>query len=64
MIRSTCRWRLPAICAVLVGLQGCAAATVVRQPPDFEEDRRQRLLQTFQPETLAATPIVYSLRNE
>jgi len=39
--------RLAALCAVVMMLQGCAAATVVRTEPDFEEEQRQRLMQTF-----------------
>ena len=46
--------RLSVWLAVLVLLQGCAAATVVRQQPDFDEENRQRLLQTFHPETVAS----------
>ena len=47
MNQLTCGRRLAALCAVVVMVQGCAAATVVRTEPDFDEEQRQRLMQTF-----------------
>lgn len=47
MNQLTCGRRLAALCAVVVMVQGCAAATVVRKEPDFDEEKRQRLMQTF-----------------
>ena len=47
MNQLTCGRRLAALCAAVMMLQGCAAATVVRTEPDFEEEQRQRLMQTF-----------------
>ena len=47
MNQLTCGRRLAALCAVVVMVQGCAAATVVRKQPDFDEEKRQHLMQTF-----------------
>ncbi len=47
MNQLTCGRRLATLCAVVMMLQGCAAATVVRTEPDFEEEQRQRLMQIF-----------------
>ena len=47
MNQLTCGRRLTVLCAVMMVLQGCAAATVVRTEPDFDEEQRQRLMQTF-----------------
>ena len=47
MNQLTCGRRLAALCAVVMMLQGCAAATVVRTEPDFDEEQRQRLMQAF-----------------
>ena len=47
MNQFTCGRRLAALCAVVMMLQGCAAATVVRTEPDFDEEQRQRLMQAF-----------------
>lgn len=57
-------YRLTGLCVLVLTLHGCAAATVVRTPPDFDEENRQRLMQTFQPETVASLPIEWSTRTD
>ena len=39
--------RLSAWLAVLILLQGCAAATVIRKQPDFNDENNSRLQQMF-----------------
>ena len=46
--------RLPAWLAALVLLHGCAAATVIQKQPDFNDDNKRQLQQTFQIEKVAA----------
>ena len=46
-------YRVTGLLACLVLLHGCAAATVIRKQPDFDNERQQHLLQTFRPETVA-----------
>ena len=38
---------LVAAIAVVVLLQGCAAATVIREQPDFNDENQRRLQQSF-----------------
>ncbi|MGB5261087.1 MAG: hypothetical protein WBO34_11285 [Gammaproteobacteria bacterium] len=45
--------RLTGLCAVVLMLHGCAAATVIRKQPDFDDENQRRLLQTFQPGAVA-----------
>ena len=46
-------YRVTGLLACLVLLHGCAAATVIRKQPDFDNDQQQHLMQTFQPATVA-----------
>ena len=46
-------FRATGLLACLVLLHGCAAATVIRKQPDFDNERQQRLIQDFRPETVA-----------
>ena len=57
MNQLTCGRGLAALCAVGMMLQGCAAATVVRTEPDFDEEQRQRLMQTFPIDPVAVSGI-------
>ncbi|MDX1698525.1 MAG: hypothetical protein R3308_09580 [Thiohalobacterales bacterium] len=54
MSRPLRNMRPAATMAVILLLQGCAAATVIREQPDFEENNRQRLLQHFGAASVAA----------
>ena len=45
--------RVTGLLACLVLLQGCAAATVIRKQPDFDNDQQQRLMDPFRPEPVA-----------
>lgn len=46
-------YRVTGLLATLVLLHGCAAATVIRKQPDFDNEQQQHLMHTFQPETVA-----------
>ena len=46
--------RLSAWLAVLILLQGCAAATVIRKQPDFNDENNSRLQQMFPAGKVAA----------
>lgn len=46
-------YRATGLLACLVFLHGCAAATVIRKQPDFDNEQQQHLMHTFQPETVA-----------
>ena len=52
------------LCTAALLLQGCAAATVVRQPPDFDEENRQRLLQRLHAETVATAFTGQAVRSD
>ena len=52
-MKTMVRFRFVIWLLVAVMLQGCAAATVIRKQPDFDNDDRQRLMKTFAPEQLA-----------
>ena len=47
--------RLATWLAVLVLLHGCAAATVIRQQPDFNEENNRQLQQMFPSGKVAVT---------
>ena len=49
--------RLAAWLAVLVLLHGCAAATVIRKQPDFNEENNRQLQQLFPTGKVAAATI-------
>jgi hypothetical protein len=46
--------RLTGLCAVVLMLYGCAAATVIRKQPDFDDENQRQLLHTFQHGSVAA----------
>lgn len=45
-------YRVTGLLACLVLLHGCAAATVIRKQPDFDNEQ-QHLMQTFRPDIVA-----------
>jgi len=49
--------RVTGLLACLVVLHGCAAATVIRKQPDFDNDQQQHLMDTFQPRTVAVNTL-------
>ncbi len=53
MARINVLYRVTGLLACLASLHGCAAATVVRKQPDFDNERQQHLMQTFRQETVA-----------
>jgi len=46
--------RLSALLAVMILLHGCAAATVIRKQPDFNDENNSRLQQMFPAGKVAA----------
>lgn len=49
--------RVTGLLACLVFLHGCAAATVIRKQPDFDNDQQQHLMDTFRPAAVAVNTL-------
>jgi hypothetical protein len=56
-------YRVTGLLACLVLLHGCAAATVIRKQPDFDNEQQQRLMHTFQPETVAPGNLCFIIKT-
>lgn len=50
-------YRVSGLLACLALLHGCAAATVIRKQPDFDNDQQQHMMETFQPRAVAVNAV-------